>query len=91
MRNEIGRNRTGRDGNRKNRAVEKERRSIKNRGKKHEISAYMCVPSCAIVTVRVRQCTVLETTISDCSTTDPLALVHILLNVATAFACQGTV
>ena len=53
----------------------------------------MCkyVPSCAIMIVRVRQCTVLETTINDCSTTAPLALVQILRNVATAFACHGTV
>jgi hypothetical protein len=49
------------------------------------------LPSRAIDTVRVRQCTVRETTIRDCSTTAPLALVQILLNVATALACHGTV
>ena len=49
------------------------------------------VPSRAMVIVRVKQCTVRDTTIKDCSTTAPLALVHILLNDATALHCQGTV
>ena len=57
----------------------------------YRIVMYCNVPSCAIVTVRVKQCTVLDTTINDCSTTAPLALVQILLSVATALACHETV
>jgi hypothetical protein len=44
-----------------------------------------------MVTVRVKQCTVRDTTTRDCSTTAPLALVQMRLSVATALACHDTV
>ena len=69
--------------------------SKRGAGKQHSALCCCCVvmylPFKAIVTVRVKQCTVRDTTTSDCSTTAPLALVHIRLSVATARACQDTV